>query len=340
MAGTMKAWVFERTGLEGLAWTDVPLPEPGPGEVRVRLRASALNHRDLYFLEGRSKAAPGAILGSDGAGVVEAIGDGVTGVRVGDEVLIVPSLGWPAKSDAPPEGFRILGVPDPGTLAEAIVVPAEGVVPKPPYLSWEEAAALPLSSLTAYRAVVTRAAVRAGETVLIPGIGGAVAQSALLIARALGARVFATSRSPEKAERARALGAERVFDTAGDFAEAARAATGGRGVDVVVETVGGVTFGTSLRALRRGGRLVTFAAGYGGTAEIDIRSFFYGQYTLLGTTMGSTEEFREMVTFFAVHGLRPVVDRVYPAEAAREAFERLLRSEQFGKIVLRWTEGL
>ena len=333
---TMKAWVFERVGIFGLVMKDVAIPEVGPGQVRVKLYASALNHRDLYFVEGRSKADPGAILGSDGAGWIDAVGEGVTRVRVGDPVLIVPSLGWPYASSAPPHTFRILGVPDPGTFAEMIVLPEENVLPKPPYLSFEEAAALPLSALTAYRALITRAKLTSGETVLIPGIGGAVAQHALMIAHTLGATVFVTSRDPEKGKRAKELGARDVFSTNDDFAQSVLQTTGGAGVDVVVETVGGVTFPTSLKALKKGGRLVTFAAGYGNTVELDIRSFFYGQYTLLGTTMGSTEEMQAMLTFYTLHGLRPIIDQVYPASALHEAITRLAEGRSFGKLVIKW----
>ncbi|HEY8393181.1 MAG TPA: zinc-binding dehydrogenase [Thermaerobacter sp.] len=330
----MKALVLVGHGLENLVVRDVPVPDVRPGTVRVRLRAAALNHRDLYFIQGQMTAPAGSILGSDGAGVVDAVGEDVEGVRVGDEVLINPSLGWPERSDAPPAGFRILGVPDPGTFAEYVVVPAENVVPRPPHLSWEEAAALPLSALTAYRALFTRAGLRPGETVVIPGIGGGVALFALQMAKAAGARVLVTSRVPEKRERALALGADAAFDTRSDWPAAVREVTGGRGADVVVETVGGVTFESSLSCLRPGGRLVTFAAGYGAQVSIDLRRFFVGQYTLLGTTMGSAEEFVEMVKFVQRHTLRPVVDSVYPLARAREAFSRLMASEQFGKIVL------
>nr|MBO2470797.1 alcohol dehydrogenase [Bacillota bacterium] len=168
----MKALVWEGVGLEGLALREVSTPEVPPGWVRIRVTAAALNHRDLYFVEGRMPVEPGTVLGSDGAGVVDAVGDGVTNVRVGDAVLVNPSLGWPKRSDAPPKDFRILGVPDNGTFAEYVVVPAENAVPKPAYLTWEEAGALPLSALTAYRALFTRARLQPGETVVIPGIGG------------------------------------------------------------------------------------------------------------------------------------------------------------------------
>lgn len=331
----MKALVWERAGLEGLVLREVPVPEVPPGWVRIRVTAAALNHRDLYFVEGRMPVEPGTVLGSDGAGVVDAVGDGVTHVRAGDAVLVNPSLGWPKRSDAPPKGFRILGVPDNGTFAEYVVVPAENAVPKPAYLTWEEAGALPLSALTAYRALFTRARLQPGETVVIPGIGGAVALFALQMAKAAGARVLVTSRSAEKRQRALALGADAAFDTESDWPQAVKEATEGRGADVVVETVGGVTFDKSLASLRPGGRLVTFAAGYGSQATLDLRRFFYGQYSLLGTTMGSGEEFAEMVAFVERHGIRPVIDSVYPLERARAAFDKLLASRQFGKLVLR-----
>jgi len=331
----MRAWVF-RGARVPLAWEEVPLPEPGPGEVRVCLAASALNHRDLYFLEGSMEARPGTILGSDGAGVICAVGEGVPASRMGERVFVVPSLGWRDASSAPPPGFRILGVPDHGTFAEAVVVPQENAVPLPCGLTWEEAAAHPLAFLTAYRALFTRARLEPGEDLLITGIGGGVALAALQLGVARGARVWVTSRHEEKRARALALGASGAFSSA-SFAADVRREVGG--VDVVLEAVGGATFAESLASLRPGGRIVTFAAAYGGEVQLALRPFFYGQYSLLGTTMGSLAEFHRLLGEFVVgRGVRPVIDRIYPAERLPEALEYLARGEHFGKVVIRWGE--
>jgi zinc-binding alcohol dehydrogenase/oxidoreductase len=330
----MKAMVHDGKGMEALRYTEAAIPELQPGWVRVRLKAAALNHRDLRLFSIRDESSPPMIFGSDGAGVIDKIGFGVTDARPGDEVILHPSLGWPHKSDAPPKGFRILGDPDHGTFAEFIAVPAENVIRKPTHLSWTQAAALPLSALTAYRALFTRAKLQQDETVVIPGIGGAVALYALLFAKKIGATVIVTSRHADKLERSIRLGADYALDTAGEWSKEVKEITGHHGAHVVVETVGGVTWEKSLDCLRLGGRLVSFAAGYGSHATIDLRKFFYGQYSLLGTTMGSRDEFIEMVKFVESHGIHPVVDSVYPLSEAVSAFKKMEKAAQFGKLVL------
>lgn len=321
---------YGASGWDGLQLMEMEEPEPRAGEVKVKLKRAGLNHRDIFILYRHRPDAPPVIMGSDGAGVVESVGPGVDVVRPGDEVVINPSLGWLQKSPAPPAGFEILGFPDHGTFAPKIVLPAENVEPKPSFLSWDEAGVLPLAALTAYRALITRAQVKAGQTVLVPGIGSGVATFLLQMGKALGATVYVTSRSPSKRERALALGADEVLDSEADWQKQ----LAGEKVDVVIESVGTATFAKSLQQLKPGGTLVTFGATTGDEINLNLRKFFYGQYNLLGSTMGSREEFQEMLQFIEKHEIRPVVDKVFPLQEGKAALERLNKGEQFGKIGL------
>jgi NADPH:quinone reductase-like Zn-dependent oxidoreductase len=322
-------------GPEQLRYDEVPTPRPGPGEVLVQIKAAALNHRDVWIRLGMQMADRLPLtLGSDGAGLVAAVGAGVGGVKLGDAVVINPSFNWGDREDRPSPDFRILGGPDPGTYAEFIVVPAENVFPKPSPLSMDEAAAIPLASLTAWRAAITRGQIKPGEWVVILGIGGGVASIALLIARVAGASVIATSSSEAKLERARELGADHTINyTSEDWEKIVRERTGG-GADVVIDSVGKETWGKALRALRPGGRLVTFGATTGRTTEVDIRQVFWNQLSILGTTMGSPREFASMLTLYEAGRLKPVVDSVFPLREAPAAHHRMDQGLQFGKIVL------
>jgi NADPH:quinone reductase-like Zn-dependent oxidoreductase len=334
-------------GLDQIQILDVPAPasSPGPGHARIAMRAAALNHLDLYVVKG----LPGHysfphILGADGAGVVEAVGAGVTQVKPGDRVMINPGIAdhtcefCRAGEHSLCVNFRLLGEHLPGTLAAAVEVPARNlalVPPLDPPLAWAEAAAFSLVTLTAWRMLVTRAAVRDGETVLIWGIGGGVSLAALRIAKLRGARVFVTSSSDAKLAAAAKLGADGTLNhRTGHVAQEVRALTGKRGVDVVVDNVGEATWEESLRALAKGGRLVTCGATSGPRAVTDVRRVFWNHYTIMGSTMGNEAEYRAIVGQLAQGRLRPVVDRAYPLGEFRAAFERLERGEQLGKIVL------
>lgn len=332
----MKAIVLRDPGsADHLRLEEVPDPVPATGEVVVRLKAAALNHRDLWIWKGAYAGIElPAILGSDGAGVVESVGDGVDAGIVGREVVINPSLDWGADERCFGESFRILGMPDNGTYAQKVAVPAENIQPKPAGLSFEEAAAVPLAGLTAYRAVFSRAKVQAGETVLIPGIGSGVATFALMFAKKLGARAIVTSGDDAKLERAKELGADAGFNyKTGDWAAGVREATGGAGPDVVIDSVGGSTFAQCIEVLKPGGRLATFGATTGPT-QLEIRRLFWKQLSLLGTTMGSPAEFAAMIALFGEGGLKPVVDRVFPLAEAAAAHRHMDEAGQFGKIVL------
>lgn len=331
----MNAVVLRELGApERLALESVPDPQPGPGEAVVRLRAAALNHRDAWIRRGLYAGIRlPVILGSDGAGNVESIGDGVSASWLGEPVVINPSLDWGADSRVQGPSYRILGLPDDGTYAERVRVPAANLFPKPPALSWEAAAAVPLAGLTAYRALVTRARVQAGETVLVTGIGGGVATFTLLLARHLGARVFVTSGSDAKIDRARELGAIGGVNYRSDtWVRDAQRLTGG-GPDLVVDSAGRDTFPALLDIVRPGGRIVTFGATTGSASTVEVRRIFWKQISILGSTMGTPDEFASMLGLFD-GSLAPVVDRVFPIEAAAGAHRRMDQAEQFGKIVL------
>jgi NADPH:quinone reductase-like Zn-dependent oxidoreductase len=322
-------------GPEQLRYEEVPTPTAGPGEILVQLKAAALNHRDVWIRMGMQMADRLPLIpGSDGAGLVAETGPGAGHLKVGDAVAINPSLNWGDREDRPSPGFKILGGPDPGTYAEFVVVPAENVFPKPSPLSMEEAAAMPLASLTAWRAVITRGQVRPGDRVVILGIGGGVATFALQIARAAGAMVIATSSAQAKLQRARELGADVAINyTSEDWEKIVLERTGG-GADVIIDSAGKETWGKALRALRPGGRLVTFGATTGGATEADIRQVFWNQLSILGTTMGSPREFAAMLQLYEAGRLRPVVDSVFPLRDAPAAHRRMDAGQQFGKIVL------
>ncbi|MFJ7724804.1 zinc-binding dehydrogenase [Neobacillus sp. NPDC097160] len=325
----MKAIIHaEKTGFDGLSCRETEELRPQAGQVRVRLKTAGLNHRDLFVLQRHKPTEPPLIIGSDGAGVIDAVGEGVVGLQAGDEVIINPSLRWREKSPAPPEEFDLLGYPDNGTFAEQIIIHAENVVQKPQYLTWEEAGVLSLAALTAYRALFTQGQVRPGMKVLIPGIGSGVATFLLQFAKAAGAVVLVTSRSHDKCQKALELGADRAFDSNGDWEKA----LGGEKVDLVIECVGAATFNKSLKQLKRGGTIVTFGASAGDVVDLNLRDFFYGQYRLIGSTMGSGEEYKEMIEFIQTHQIKPVIDRIYPLEQFDQAFKRMENADQFGKI--------
>lgn len=328
---------------EVLRLEDVPVPEPRAGEVLVRLRAAALNRRDVGIRLGRQLAEARPFTpGSDGAGEIAALGPGVAGLRVGEPVLINPTLSddtcafCQAGEQSLCDNFRILGGPDDGTYAEYVRVPATNVRPRPAAFSWHEAAAFPLDAVTAYRLLISRGQLRAGETIAILGIGGGLATFALQLARLAGARTFVTSSSDEKLERARALGADELINyrRTPEWDEELLRRTGGRGVDVVVDTVAAGTWTRSLNAVRRGGRVLTCGATGGAEVQQNVRTIFWRQLTIVGSTMGSRSDFDAVLALAERGQLRPVIDRVFPLAEVAEAHRRLEQQAQFGKIVL------
>jgi zinc-binding alcohol dehydrogenase/oxidoreductase len=316
--------LIENGGPEVVKIREHPDPTPGPGEVLVELRAAALNRRDTLVRTGVYDFPFPYVLGSDGAGVRR---------DTGEEVVILPSVAWGDAEEAPGPGFQILGGPDDGTHAELISIAAENVYPKPARFSWQEAAAFPLAGLTAYRALFSRAGLVAGETVAVLGAGSGVSTIAVQLAAQAGARVFVTSSEQEKIDRAIGFGAEAGVNYLHDgWVEELRALTGGAGVNVVVDSVGS-TWPDSLAALSPGGRVVCFGATGGTEAQLQVRPFYFGQASLLGTTMGSPREFKALLEMIATGSWAPVIDSVRPLADAAEAHSRLESGEHFGKLV-------
>jgi NADPH:quinone reductase-like Zn-dependent oxidoreductase len=348
MPAQMRAVTIDQHGgLEQLrVRDDLPVPPlEGPHDVRVRLRAASLNRLDLWVLGGIPgvRIHPGWVVGSDGAGEVDAVGEGVTDVAPGDRVLLNPGVVDPAcacaycaAGDQPHcRTYGILGEHRPGTLADYVVVPARNVHRIPDTVSFEVAAAFPLATLTAWRMVLGRARVAPGEQVLVWGIGGGVALAALQLAKAQGATVWVTSRSQWKLERARALGADHLLLHGEGVGEAVRQGTGKRGVDVVIDSVGEATWPQSLQALGKRGRLVTCGGTSGPLVQVDVRRLFWNQWTLMGSTMGSEAECRAMLAPFRAGRFHPEVDSVFPLAEAPAAYARLGSGAQFGKVVVR-----
>ncbi|MGX6448189.1 quinone oxidoreductase family protein [Patulibacter sp. S7RM1-6] len=313
-------------GPEVLGVEDVPDPVPPPGWVAVELRAAALNWHDRLVREGRYPSTLPLVPGADGAGVRR---------DTGEEVVVLPALWWGDRDDAPGPRFEILGDRVDGTYAELVVVPEENVLPKPPQLGWEEAAALPLAGLTAHRALFGRGGLRAGESVLVLGASGGVATFLVAFAAGAGARVHVTSSSEEGIALARSLGAAGgVRYTDPDWPEAARELTGGAGHDLVVDPVG--AWPDALRTLRPGGRLVTFGASVAEHVEVGVRAFYFAQHSILGTTMGSPRDFAAMLALIGrLPDWRPVVGATLDLDRVAAAHALLERHEHAGKIVLR-----
>ncbi len=341
----MKALAFnEFGGPEKLRLQDVPDPKIGPGDVLVRVRACGLNHLDLFVREGipALKTPLPFWSGCDIAGDVAEVGSAVQGVKVGDRVAINPNLTCGRcefclqGEDSLCVRYGILGEHEPGGFAELVRVRGGNVLPLPDHVAYEDAAAFILVNLTAWRMVVTQAAVRPGEDVLILGVGGGVSSAAVQIAKLCGARVWVTSSSDAKLERARALGADEGINYAtADWAKVVLEKTARRGVDVLIENVGASTWRQSLRSLKKGGRLVTCGATTGPIGETDIRIVFWNQLRIIGSTMGNRKEFDAVMTQLFRGRLKPIVDDVVPLEDGAAAQKKLAEGKQFGKIVLK-----
>jgi NADPH:quinone reductase-like Zn-dependent oxidoreductase len=322
--------IHEDGGPEVLVLEEAPDPEAGPGEVLVRLRASALNHLDVWTRKGLPSVPKPRILGADGAGEVESLGEGVAGLEPGEPVVINPGI---EKHDGT---IHVIGEHMDGTNAELIAVPATNVRPIPDGISLEEAAAFPLVFETAYRMLVTRAKLQPDEWVLIWGIGGGVSTAGLAIAKALGARTIVTSSSDAKLARAVDLGADVTVNHAdGDVKAVVREATGGHGADIVLEHVGEATWRTSLDAAARGGRIVVCGATSGPNPPAALHRVWWKELSILGSTMGTRADFEGAYDLIESGRARPVVDHVYDLEDIRAAHERLEAGDQLGKIVLR-----
>jgi zinc-binding alcohol dehydrogenase/oxidoreductase len=332
----MKALVLEiADGPQSVHLRDVERPEPRAGEVRVALKAASLNHRELWITRGQY---PGmqlpCTLGCDGAGVIDAVGEGVEQTRLGQAVVLYPGLNWGPHPMLPAAEFGLLGMPGPGTLAEAICLPATHVAPMPVGLSFEQAAAVPLGALTAWRGLTVKGGLRAGESVLITGIGGGVASFALMIAVALGAKAYVTSSSRETLERAAALGAAGGFDYKDpDWRKAVGKTTGG--LDVVFDGAPASSYANYSRALKMGARVVVYGSTGGMQFPVNAPEIFLKNVSIVGSNVGSLDEFKAVLTFFEQHRMQPVIDRQFSLDEAGAALTYLESSHQFGKVVVR-----
>ena len=329
----MKAIVLENKD-QPLKIMEADLPMAKAGEVIVQVKAAAFNHRDRWIQKGMYAGLRyPIILGSDGSGIVSTIGEGVEKNLLGKEVIINPGMNWGDDESYQGRSFKVLGLPDNGTFAEFVTVPFENIFDKPAYLSWEEAAAIPLAGLTAYRALFTKGQIKSGDNILISGIGGGVALMAMQMALAAGANVYVTSGSDEKIYRANNLGATlgvnymmdgwyKLFQSAVD------------GFDVIIDSAAGDGFKHFVELAKPGGRIVFYGGTQGAITTLNPQKIFWKQLSILGTSMGTPSEFEQMIKLFETHKIKPVLDETIAFEEAEKGLKKLDQSSQFGKIVL------
>jgi NADPH:quinone reductase-like Zn-dependent oxidoreductase len=327
----MKAALFSGPG-QPLIISHVPKPKPIKDQVLIKLKYAALNHLDLWIQEERTPPQP-QILGSDGCGVIEETGIDADPLLIGSEVIINPSNEWGNNPIVQGEQYKILGFPDTGTFAEYIAISKKYVFEKPENLSFEESAAVPLAGLTAYRALFTKARLRAKEKVLITGIGGGAALWVLQFAVAYQARVYVTSGSDDKLSKAKSLGAVGGFNYKNpDWAEQAKKEA--MGFDIIIDCAGGPDFNKYIELAMPGGRIVNFGRTAGMIGSINTRLLYWKQLSILGTTMGTRDEFLSMIDFIESRNLKPVIDQTFPLDQINDAFQRMKDKNQFGKILL------
>ena len=328
----MKALILNED--KTLSFQEVKRPDLLAGHVLVNVKAAALNHREIWIQKG---LYPGltlpCILGADGAGVVVEVADDVDSSMLGQEVIIYPGYDWGDSDRVPTKKFRVLGMPDPGTIAEYIAVPASNAVAKPDYLSWAEAAAIPVASLTAWRALVRHGNIDANSKVLITGIGGGVAQAGLGIAKAFGAEIFVTSSGQEKIDAAVAHGASGGVNYRDEDWHSQMKALS-RGIDIVLDSSPSPVLDGYFKFMNVGGRIVTYGSTGSPQTTISISKFFLRQIQFIGTTMGSPREFEAMLKFMAEHKVKPHIHSKYSFEASIDAIEALKEGKQVGKIVI------
>jgi NADPH:quinone reductase-like Zn-dependent oxidoreductase len=342
------AVIYKYGGLDQLVVEEVAEPKAAEGEVILRVHSAGLNHLDIWVRQGRGglEIPMPHILGSDAAGVVTTVGAGVENVNIGDEVVLNPGLSCGAcdycdrGEQSECASFGIVGMARPGTFAQKVAVPAKNVSPKPEHMSFDEAGAFVLSYLTAWRMLMTRARLERGQTVLIHGIGGGVALCVLQLAKLGGAEVIVTSSSDEKLDRARKIGADHAvnYTKVDDVAKWVKDVTSGDGADIIIDTVGAATWPVDFSAVRRGGKIVLCGITTGSTADTNLQALYWNQLTIMGSTMGSDEDFRRMLGVVATAKLTPVIDSVTTLKDAPEAMGKMEMGKQFGKIVLKICE--
>jgi len=336
----MKAVLLKNTGnienlKDNLSVDDIPAPVTGRNDVLVKIKYAALNHRDLWITKGLYAGIKlPIVLGSDCSGVIESVGENVSGFYTGEEVIINPGINFGSDENFQSKNFKIIGLPDNGTLAEFIVIDKSKVFKKPGHLDMIQASAIPLAGLTAFRAVFTRGNIRKNINVLITGIGGGVSTFALLYSVSIGANVFVTSGNENKLSKARELGAKGGVNYKNENWDKELAAMCG-GIDLVIDGTGGETISKCLNALNPGGKIVNYGATTGIIKNLDIRKIYWKQASILGTTMGSDSDFENMIDYINEKKISPVVDKVFEMNDAAGAFERMHKSEQLGKIIIK-----
>ena len=329
----MKAAIFKGKEFP-LTIEEVKKPKPVKDQVLIKLKYAALNHRDVWIMQEQSQLSSPIILGSDGSGVIEDVGDDADPMLVGAEVIINPSLEWGNNPVVQGDSFKILGFPDNGTFAEYIVVSKKYIFEKPEHLSFEESAAVPLAALTAYRALFTKARLRAQEKVLITGIGGGAALWLLQFAAAYKARVYVTSGSSDKIEKAKSFGALGGFNYKdSEWVQEAKKDAGG--FDIIIDSAGGDQFGKFFDLALPGGRIVNFGRTAGNITDLYTRDLFSKQLSIHGTTMGTRDEFLSMLDFIESRNIKPIIDKTFSLNDIDKAFDHMQNGQHFGKIVLK-----
>jgi NADPH:quinone reductase-like Zn-dependent oxidoreductase len=338
------AVIYENGDVDRIKVEDIPEPQPKPNEVVVQIYSAALNHLDIWVRKGmrNQKLIPPHILGSDGAGVIVEKGENTHGVNIGDEVILSPGLscGYCEFCRRGEQNecttFGLIGVNRPGMFAEKIAVPFRNVWPKPAYLNFNEAASIVVAYVTAWRMLMTRARLKAGETILIHGIGGGVATASLQLAKLAGASVIATSSSDKKLEMAKQMGADFVINyrSTPNVSQEVMKLTGGRGVDVIADSVGAATWPINLEVSRRGGRIVLCGITSGQDCPANLQAVYWKQLNIMGSTLGNDEDFRQLFNAISAAKLKPVINSVEPIENIKKAMAKMEQGEQFGKIVL------
>lgn len=331
----MKAlYLKDTSGIDGVELIDLDDPIAAPGEVRVAVKAASFNHRELFIIQG---LYPGmqvpTTLGCDGAGIIDQVGEGITGLAVGDEVMLYPGRDWGDTREAPGPGFGLLGMPFAGTIAQYVCVPAENIARKPRFMSFEEAGAMPLTAVTAWRALMFKGQLKPTDTVLISGVGGGVATFGLAFAVALGCKVYVTGESEEVIERARTIGAiDGLLFTDPDWRRQIGKLTGG--IDVVLDGAPSPSLGNYIRAINPGARIVIYGSTAGNDVKFNATDLFLKSASIVGSQVGDQRDFADMLAFVEQHRIKPAIEKTFPLAEARAALLHLRDHHSFGKVVV------